>query len=118
MNKKYLLSIAVLVFAIVGFMAFKPASKVAPPVKEKRTATPTWYNYIGAQTAIERAKKSNYVKLTAPPQNCTSSPNNECAVELSDDFGTNPTSASITFDGTTGMPVVGGHVLQNRTKGL
>ncbi|MGN6435835.1 MAG: hypothetical protein ACTHMM_04845 [Agriterribacter sp.] len=109
MNKKYLLSTAVLVFAIIGFLAFKPASKVA---------TPTWYQYTGAQTPADRIIKSNYVKVGTGAPTCLSGTTDECAVQLKDDFGPDASSANITFDGSTGMPLVtpGTDVNSNRTK--
>ena len=118
MNKKYLLSIVVLVFTIVGFLAFTPASKVVEHVKEKKAATPTWYQYTGAQTQLARQNKANYIRHLDGEPSCSLGSINECAVLLKDDFGPNASSASITFDGTTGMPTVAGDVSQNKTKAL
>lgn len=124
--KKYILGIAALLIAITVFFAFKTKEAKAPEVKKeaapevKPLLTPTWYQYktTAPQTPLARKDKSNYVRQASQPS-CSSGTINECSILLADDFGSTPTTANITFDGTTGMPVAGvGDVTTNHTKGL
>lgn len=111
--KKYLFGSLALVLAI-GFSSFTHVSSA-----KKFTVYP--FVYGGAQTAIERAKSSNYT-YTATDPGCIDNTTTECGVNLT--LTTAPalnsrpdfSGGKVTTDITTGLPNGGTTFSSNETK--
>lgn len=105
-NKLMLPVLAVIVgVAASAFTTTRPNSKAT-------NLSDTWYQYDGPaqQTIQDRETASNYIKISADPL-CNTS-NNECAVELNQDFGNTPNFSNVSFD-SNGFPNGGSSFVKN-----
>lgn len=95
---------------IVGVAA--SAFTTTRPNSKATNLSDTWYQYDGPaqQTIPDRETASNYIKLSGTP--LCSGANNECAVELNQDFGNTPNFSNVTFN-SNGFPIGGSSFVTN-----